>query len=458
MKKSNIVIAICMVVICVIGWFTVGSQLMKQSSLYSDYVKEADAWVERGLYQRAISNYNLAMEEKETEELYIKINTAYKLRYEEAPDETIDDYMDFLEIAVAAHPANKELVDSFVDVYFIESKYEEIYNCLIAAIDGGYDTEEVRTELRKARYAFKLRRSEFSGLKQSTGEFYSAGRNQGWNVYCVEDGYLLTNEYDYVSCVNDEGMVVATGKDSRILDTSGMVYGIFKGKVTDASLFEDGLVAACVDGIYSYYDDLADKQFGEYEMAGSFQNGKAAVKKDGKWMIIDTKGKVVSKQYDEIVLDYVGHYLVNNTMIAKSNGVYGIYDEDLKLKCELKYADVDILTNDEIIAVSKDGKWGFAQSNGKILIEPVYEDARSFSNGLAAVKKDGKWGFIDRDGNLVIDYQFSNAGYMSAEGICPVRTDMPEEKADSENKEEPEIVESMEIWKMLELEIGIKEN
>ena len=52
-----------MVVICVIGWFTVGSQLMKQSSLYSDYVKEADAWVERGLYQRAISNYNLAMEE-----------------------------------------------------------------------------------------------------------------------------------------------------------------------------------------------------------------------------------------------------------------------------------------------------------------------------------------------------------------------------------------------------------
>ena len=259
MKKSNIVIAICMVVICVIGWFTVGSQLMKQSSLYSDYVKEADAWVERGLYQRAISNYNLAMEEKETEELYIKINTAYKLRYEEAPDETIDDYMDFLEIAVAAHPANKELVDSFVDIYFIESKYEEIYNCLIAAIDGGYDTEEVRTELRKARYAFKLRRSEFSGLKQSTGEFYSAGRNQGWNVYCVEDGYLLTNEYDYVSCVNDEGMVVATGKDSRILDTSGMVYGIFKGKVTDASLFEDGLVAACVDGIYSYYDDLADK-------------------------------------------------------------------------------------------------------------------------------------------------------------------------------------------------------
>ena len=178
MKKSNIIIAICVVVVCVIGWFTVGSQLMKQSSLYSDYVKEADEWVERGLYQRAIANYNLAMDEKETEELYIKINTAYKLRYEEAPDETIDDYMDFLEIAIAAYPANKELVDSFVDIYFIESKYEEIYNCLIGAIDGGYDTEEVRAELRKARYAFKLRRSEFSGLKQSTGEFYSAGRNQ----------------------------------------------------------------------------------------------------------------------------------------------------------------------------------------------------------------------------------------------------------------------------------------
>lgn len=456
MKKSNVIIAICIVAVCVIGWFTVGSQLVKQSSLYSDYVKEADEWVERGLYQRAIANYNLALVEKENEEIYIKINTAYNLRYKEAPDETIDDYMDFLEFAVAAYPGNQMLVDSFVDIYSIESKYDDIYNCLINAIDNGYDSEKVRAEFRKARYAFKLRQNEFSAIKQSIGAYYTASRNKGWNVYSIEDGYLLTQEYDYVSCANEDGLVVVTGENSRILDTTGMVYGIFKGKVTDASLFANDLVAACINGTYSYYNDLAVKQFGEYEMAGTFQSGRAAVKKDGKWMLVDTHGKVVSNIFDEIILDYTGNHFANGLMLAKTNGSYGLYDEELKLKCEIKCSDVDIVTEDGVIAVAQGGKWGFVNSDGETIVEPAYEGARSFSNGLAAVKKDGKWGFINSEGNVVIDFQFSDAGYLASNGICPVRIDMPEEKVDLDNPNEPEIVESMENWKMLELEIGIK--
>lgn len=458
MKKSNIIIAICIVFVCIIGWFTVGSQLMKNSNLYADYVTQADELIEKGLYQRAIVNYNLALDEKETEEIYIKMNTAYELRYKEAPDETIDDYMDFLKIAINAYPGNQTLVDSFVNIYYIESKYDDIYNCLVNAIDNGYDTEEVRTELRQTQYAFKLRKSEFSNLKQSVEGFYSIGCNNGWNVYCIEDGYLLSKEYEYVSCANKDGIVIVTGEDSRIVDTTGMVYGIFNGKVTDASLFSNELIAACVDGNYSYYDDLADKQFGEYEIAGSFQDGKAAVKKDGKWMLIDTKGNVISDTYDEIILDYIGNYLNNGLMLAKKNGLYGLYDEKLKLHCEINFDNVDIVTEDGIIAVSKDSKWGFVDSEGKVILEPTYEEARSFLNGIAAVKENGKWGFIDINGNVVIDFQFSDVGYLASNAICPVRIDMPEEKIDSDSIEEPEIVESMEIWKMLELEIGIKEN
>ena len=458
MKKSNVIIAVCIVAVCIIGWLTVGSQLIEQSNLYSDYVKEADDCVERGLYQRAIANYNLALEEKETEELYEKINIAYGFRCKEALEETIDDYMDFLKLAVAVYPGNHALVDSFVDLYYMESKYEDIYNCLIRAVENGYDTEDIQSLLRQARYAFNLRRSEFSGIIQSAGEFYTVARNDGWNVYCIKDGYLLTKEYEYVSCANNDGMVVVTGEDSRILDTSGMVYGIFDGKVSDASLYADNLVAACIDGVYSYYNDLAEKQFGEYEMAGTFQNGKAAVKKDGKWMIIDTEGNPVSGTYDEIALDYAGCYLIDDVMLAKVNGVYGLYNEKFKLQCELNYSNTDILTCDKILAVCKDGKWGYVNDVGEIVVENIYDDAKSFSYGLAAVKKDGKWGFIDTDGNLVIDHQFSDVGYMSSDGICPVRTDMPEEKAEHEDGETPEIIETMEIWKMLQLEIGIKEN
>lgn len=45
----------------------------------------------------------------------------------------------------------------------------------------------------------------------------------------------------------------------------------------------------------------------------------------------------------------------------------------------------------------------------EVIIDPQYEDAFSFSEGLAAVKKDGKWGYSDMEGNTVIPFQFDYA-------------------------------------------------
>lgn len=458
MKKRNVLIAIGILGLCAVGWLTAGSQMTNQSSLYSAYIDQADAWVDRGLYQRAIGSYNLALAEQETEEVYLRLNNAYNLRYEEAPGETFDDYMDFLAAAVAAYPGNQELVDKYVAFCSAESKYEAIYNCLTRAIANGYDTQEIRAELTNARYAFQLRRSEFSGLKQFSDDCYCVKTSSGWNAYSTEDGYLLASSYAYISGVSEAGLVVVTGNDSRLLDTTGMVYGIFDGEVTDASLFSENLVAACIGGVYSYYDEFADKQFGGFEKASSFQNGKAAVKKDGKWILINAKGEAVSDEFEEIVLDDAGRFLVNGMFIAKLDGQYGLYNEDLKQLCILDYADIDRLTDDGAIAVAQNGKWGFVDSDGEVLINFVYDEAKSFSNGLAAVKQGNLWGFIDTAGNLVIEYQFSDAGYMSANGICPVRTDFLEDCVNSGDGEDTDMEKSAETWKLLQLIIGIKEN
>jgi hypothetical protein len=58
------------------------------------------------------------------------------------------------------------------------------------------------------------------------------------------------------------------------------------------------------------------------------------------------------------------------------------------------------------------GKWGFINPAFEEISAFAYEDARSFSNGMAAVcnnKEHGKWGFIDTNGNLLIDHKFENA-------------------------------------------------
>lgn len=65
-------------------------------------------------------------------------------------------------------------------------------------------------------------------------------------------------------------------------------------------------------------------------------------------------------------------------------------------------------------------KWGFIDWKGHVIVEPKYQNARSFSDGLAAVKRDGMWGFIDSTGNEVIEPKFFNVGSY-VDGIVPFR-------------------------------------
>lgn len=62
---------------------------------------------------------------------------------------------------------------------------------------------------------------------------------------------------------------------------------------------------------------------------------------------------------------------------------------------------------DSIGIFEEDGKRGFYSLNtNKVLVPATYTHAWFFSEGLAAVEKDGKIGFINMKGKLVIPYQF----------------------------------------------------
>ena len=56
-------------------------------------------------------------------------------------------------------------------------------------------------------------------------------------------------------------------------------------------------------------------------------------------------------------------------------------------------------------------KYGFIDRAGKMVINPQFDEATSFSEGLAAVLLSGKYGFIDRTGKMVINPQFDNSRF-----------------------------------------------
>ena len=79
-----------------------------------------------------------------------------------------------------------------------------------------------------------------------------------------------------------------------------------------------------------------------------------------------------------------------------------------------------------------DGKFGFIDRSGNVIISAKYDGVGSFSNGMAAVcikgnseyRSDNRWGFIDKSGNEVVPlvFQFNPYGYKPcfSEGLAAV--------------------------------------
>jgi len=52
------------------------------------------------------------------------------------------------------------------------------------------------------------------------------------------------------------------------------------------------------------------------------------------------------------------------------------------------------------------GKWGYIDPMGQMIIHPRFSGAQNFSEGLAAVELDGKWGYIDSAGQVLIKPEY----------------------------------------------------
>lgn len=67
-------------------------------------------------------------------------------------------------------------------------------------------------------------------------------------------------------------------------------------------------------------------------------------------------------------------------------------------------------------------KWGYIDESGDFYIEPIYESAGPFYEGLAIVELEGKFGFVNKAGDLIIDAIFDDA-YEMSEGHAVVSLD-----------------------------------
>ena len=132
--------------------------------------------------------------------------------------------------------------------------------------------------------------------------------------------------------------------------------------------------------------------------------------------MIDAQGKVViPAEYEE-----VGDYSPNGIW-GKKGSDYGVFVDGKFMAVSGAEKIWDFTAGSNLTYAKKGGKIGFINTQGQWVIEPSFDKARGFSNGLAPVVKDKKWGYINENGEQIIDFQYKDAETFSPDGLAPVK-------------------------------------
>lgn len=91
----------------------------------------------------------------------------------------------------------------------------------------------------------------------------------------------------------------------------------------------------------------------------------------------------------------------------EEEGKFGFKDETGKIIVQAKFENVRSFS-EGMAGVKQNGKWGFIDMTGKFVIYSQFDFVCQFSEGLAGVKQNGKWGFIDKNGEVIITPQFED--------------------------------------------------
>ncbi len=185
-----------------------------------------------------------------------------------------------------------------------------------------------------------------------------------------------------------------------------------------------GFALAFNGSSWSYYDlETYQKRPGSYADATVIANGVGAVTEDGNtWALIGADGSIRTPyDYEEVAVNDRGEICCADRLFVKKDGTYWLTDPNGTQISAQAYEDADAFYEDSYAAVKKDGVWQYINASGEEQNLGTFEEAKSFSNGMAAVKINGMWGYIDLEGKQAIAPVFYDAGAFYRAGVAFVK-------------------------------------
>ena len=250
-------------------------------------------------------------------------------------------------------------------------------------------------------------------------------------------GVLKSNGETLISCLYDEidieGIYIYSlkGEEQIIFDTTGAkienpkyksVYNVedTNYKITINNENKYGVVDEnnneIIKNEYYYIGYLGNNYF-----VVSGQNGKNGIMNNEGKVVLEVKYDTIEKLEKSDIIEATE--LNTNTIILFNKEIKQIanisnstlYEGENFVKLysnnEQKYFDYEgnekenkEILNNKLFADVKNGKWGFIDSNGNVIVDYIYDNVTEFNSyGFAGIKKDGKWGSINDEGKVIIE-------------------------------------------------------
>ena len=254
--------------------------------------------------------------------------------------------------------------------------------------------------------------TKYDEIEKVYGNDYYVVKKSGKQILVKKDGTeVLKSGFDEI-------VEILKNVDNGIIYKKDNKYGIMKttGEVT----------------IEPNYDKLSEAKSGIF-----------IAKKDGKYGIIDIQKntkvefKYNSMYYNEKADIYISededfnNDIIDNTYTVKLAGILLDIDNEkgyieIRQNDEYKYYNFkfeeknesDIFASHTLFLSKKNGKYGFINKEGKVIVDYIYDDAtQQNAYGYAGIKKDGKWGVIDQKGSVIQEPTYQLDDYLKIDFI-----------------------------------------
>jgi hypothetical protein len=249
-----------------------------------------------------------------------------------------------------------------------------------------------------------------------TGYLYPAYIDNGdalkYGYVNKEGAFAIEPQFEYVYPFEDCGMAAVHANDREgVIDSSGRY--ILQPKYDYISgIYEDAIVAHGTEEGYILFNLKGDKLFVTNGSIGRFSGGLASYSRqqsDGSWAAgyIDKTGGIVIEPVFQESYGFNGEKAV----VRLRDGKYALIDTKGKVLQQLDYNIIGSLAGEAFLYRTEDEKYGYLAEDGSKLTDAIYTSANSFEDGYAVVNtsedySNPRYGLIDRNGKYVLEPKY----------------------------------------------------